>query len=87
MTSDSRATPPTDPMTTPRLTSAADMIARENRRHGLAGGTHIPTLNFRWYIDFDGERTLQQQCTTTGGETFWKDVPEFNSDEGEHGDG
>lgn len=46
----------------------------------LAEGTHIPHADFRWFTTSEGERSLQQRCTTPGGTMFWKDVPEVSED-------
>ena len=49
----------------------------ERERHRkLAEGTHVPHGAFRWLVDYDGERILQQRCSTSAGAEFWKDVPE-----------
>ena len=50
----------------------------------LAAGTHIPTCDLRWLVTERPHKSglgqycnhvLQQRCTTTGGQVFWKDVP------------
>ena len=53
----------------------SDRASAEARRAELSAGKFIPTMNFQWYVDADGLRTLQQGCTTTGGMPFWRDVP------------
>jgi len=43
----------------------------------MADETLIPTCSFRWFVDYDGERILQQRFQTTGGKDQWKSVPTF----------
>jgi len=37
--------------------------------------TKIPLCSFRWFIDYDGERILQQLFRTSQGDV-WERVPE-----------
>jgi len=37
--------------------------------------TKIPTMRFRWFIDYDGEKILQQLFRTSTGDV-WERVPE-----------
>ena len=42
----------------------------------------IPTYAFRWFVDSDGERILQQKFVRPGGVGHqWVAVPEVNHDE------
>ena len=44
--------------------------------------TLIPTYAFRWFIDYDGERILQQKFLRQGGVGHkWVAVPEVNHDD------
>jgi formate-dependent phosphoribosylglycinamide formyltransferase (GAR transformylase) len=61
----------------PTTQTTRSAMTREQARVA-AQNTHIPTCSFRWMRDYDGERILQQRCTTTGGTEFWKDVQEVN---------
>lgn len=40
--------------------------------------TLIPTCSFRWFVDYDGERILQQRFQTTGYQDRWISVPEVS---------
>jgi len=37
--------------------------------------TLIPTGAMRWFVDYDGERVLQQLFRRPSGEDVWKPVP------------
>lgn len=43
--------------------------------------TRIPTSRFRWMIDYDGERVLQQLFTTSSAMSEWIAVPEVEHEE------
>lgn len=47
----------------------------------------IPTCDFRWFIDQDRERILQQRFVRTSGGYCWRDVPEITYDEDLEGRG
>lgn len=42
--------------------------------------TKIPTMSFRWFIDYDGEKILQQLFRTSTGDV-WERVPEVEYNE------
>ena len=43
--------------------------------------TLIPTCSFRFYLDYDGERILQQRFYRTNGVDVWQRVPEVCHDD------
>lgn len=43
--------------------------------------TFIPTCSVRWFVDYDGERILQQRFNKPSGGGLWQRVPEI-----EHGE-
>ena len=65
------------------IRTTESIAEQQAQRAKLAKNTHIPSLNFRWYVREDGSRLLQQQCTTPSGTWFLKDVPEFSFMQGE----
>lgn len=43
--------------------------------------TLIPTCSFRFYLDYDGERILQQRFSRANGVDVWQRVPEVSYDD------